>query len=112
MSVAQSLEIICKMFMEVCAALPCWSLALTTLPFTASGVYNGVALGARIAFLDIGDSRNVLYGPSVNDEYPVLSYGDAHIFTNSWGAPFDGNGYYSGYSVDQYLYNNMVSPSF
>ena len=73
-----------------------------------SGVYNGVALDSRIAFLDIGDSRNVLYGPSVTDEYPVLNRGNAYIFTNSWGAPFSGNGFYSSYNVDQYLYNNMV----
>jgi hypothetical protein len=69
-----------------------------------------VALGARIAFLDIGDSRNVLYGPSVSDEYPVLGRGGAQIFTNSWGATFSGNGYYTGFSIDQYLYNNMVTP--
>eukprot|EP00604_Paraphysomonas_vestita_P003992 CAMPEP_0174823980 /NCGR_PEP_ID=MMETSP1107-20130205/29499_1 /TAXON_ID=36770 /ORGANISM="Paraphysomonas vestita, Strain GFlagA" /LENGTH=234 /DNA_ID=CAMNT_0016048927 /DNA_START=90 /DNA_END=791 /DNA_ORIENTATION=- len=71
------------------------------------GQYNGVGYGARLAFLDIGDSNNVLYGPSITDEYPVLARGNAYIFTNSWGATFSGNGYYTGYNIDQYLYNNM-----
>lgn len=65
-------------------------------------------MDARLAFLDIGDSRGVLFGPSVTDEYSVLGTGTASIFTNSWGAPFNGNGYYTGYSIDEYLYNNMV----
>jgi subtilisin family serine protease len=85
--------------------------SLSSCVLSGNGYYNGVALGARIAFLDIGDSRNVLYGPSISEEYDGLSKGGAKIFTNSWGATFSGNGYYTGYSVDQYLFNNMVSPS-
>ncbi len=80
----------------------------TDLTISTGGTLNGVAFGGRIAFLDIGDANNVLYGPSVSDQYPALTRGNAFIFTNSWGAPFSGSGYYTGYNVDQYLYNNMV----
>ena len=80
-----------------------------TLFWYIGGQYNGVGFGAKLAFLDIADANDVLYGPSVADEYPVLTLGSASIFTNSWGATFSGAGYYTGYNIDQYLYNNMVN---
>ena len=78
-------------------------------PFGAgNGVYNGLAMGAQIAFLDIANNtlatRNTLIPPDTAAQlYGPGRLAGARVHTNSWGAGFAGgqqNGQYTDSDAD------------
>lgn len=71
-------------------------------------LYNGVAPGAKISFMDMAYGNGGLYVPYVNELYPTHAKAGAKIGTNSWGSPFSGSQYYFGADVDNYLFKNPV----
>ena len=74
------------------------------------GKYDGVAPGAKIAFLDLGapSSGGSLIGLPASSLYGPARKAGARINTNSWGGYFTGTPYYNGHDVDNYLFNNQV----
>jgi hypothetical protein len=77
--------------------------------FVLGSTFNGVASGAKIAFMDLAYGNSGLYVPGVNELYPNNGKSGARIHTNSWGSPFTSTQFYFGSDIDLFLYRNPVS---
>jgi serine protease AprX len=82
-----------------------------TSPFyNTAGIYDGVAPNAKLAFIDLSQAGQGLSLPNpISILYTIAYNAGARVHSNSWGSLFSGSGYYAGYDVDLFLYNNPVS---
>eukprot|EP00602_Paraphysomonas_sp_CaronLab_P011971 CAMPEP_0185043680 /NCGR_PEP_ID=MMETSP1103-20130426/43035_1 /TAXON_ID=36769 /ORGANISM="Paraphysomonas bandaiensis, Strain Caron Lab Isolate" /LENGTH=1172 /DNA_ID=CAMNT_0027583879 /DNA_START=825 /DNA_END=4343 /DNA_ORIENTATION=+ len=77
-------------------------------PMSDMSAYNGIASGAKLAFFDIGVSKNhggyLVTPDDISEIFPASYSAGARIHSNSWGGGF----WYDSYchEVDKYLYEN------
>jgi len=75
----------------------------------SQGMYGGVAIDAKLAFVDLATGDGGLGIPWAQRLYGCSKSAGAKVHSNSWGTYHGYANSYQGSDVDAYLYENMVN---